>query len=128
MATLEPLPRWSRWVGLGLLVAVAGLVVWSAWPKWSPAEIVEVLVDGSRLEISTDSCGARDVDAAVEEGADAVTITLHVYDEPRHQDCVGEVATVVLDRPLGERVLVDGTTGRPLRCEPPGATRQDCVR
>jgi hypothetical protein len=123
----EPLPRWSRWF-IGVVgFCVVGLIAWGAWPKWSSATIGSVTVEGARLEVLSDACGS-DVRTDVDEGADAVTLTVSVYDEGSQGDCGGSQTTVALDEPLGDRLLVDGSDDVVLTCEPSGAATQECGR
>lgn len=126
MAARDPLPRWSRWF-LGLVgLCLVGLIVWSAWPKGSTATIGSVSVDGARLEIMSDACSSE-VEAEHFVRAESVVITVRARAE-RNVDCSGSVSTILLDEPVGERLLVDGSDDHVLTCEPPGAAEQECVR
>jgi hypothetical protein len=126
VAAGDPLPRRYRWYGVALLVVLVVLVAWNARPRWANAAIHSVTVDGARLVLLSDACGTN-VRADVEEREDAVTITVRVR-ELRDTDCVGIDLPVVLDTPLGDRVLVDGSDDADLTCEPRGAAIQECVR
>jgi hypothetical protein len=126
VAASDPLPRRYRWYGLALLVVLVGLVAWNAWPRWTNGTIHSVTVDGDRLVLLSDACGTN-VRADVEERDDAVTVTVRVR-ELRDTDCVGIDLPVVLDAPLGDRLLVDGSDDADLTCEPRGAAIQECVR
>jgi hypothetical protein len=126
MAARDPLPRWGRWfIGVvGLLVV--GMIAWGAWPKWSTATIGSVSVDGARLEVLSDACSSE-VRAEYRVRAESVVITVSARAQ-RNVDCSGSVSTIVLDEPLGDRLLVDGSDDAVLTCEPAGAVTQECVR
>jgi hypothetical protein len=126
MARTDPLPRWSRWFLCIVGLCVVGLIVWSAWPRWSTATIGSVSVDGTRLEVLSDACSSE-LQAEHFVRAESVVITIRERAQ-RNVDCAGSVSTILLDEPLGDRELVDGSDDHVLTCEPAGASVQACVR
>ena len=98
---LEPTP--------GLQNPVATFIESYATPSDTTVEL--------RFATGVEDCYGLDrVD--VEEEADAVTVTVFTGSKPGAQVCIEiaelVVTTVELSAPLGERVVIDGSSGNPL--------------
>jgi hypothetical protein len=130
MVMPEPLPSWSRWIGLGLLALMLGAIGWAvvqlARGEEGEVSVFAATADGTRLTLSIESCNAKEIDIAVEESADEVVVAARVTDPANGDDCA-DGATVTLAAPLGDRRLVDGLSGRELHCEPAGDDRTSCT-
>lgn len=70
-------------------------------------------LDGAALEINVDSCAGQPIVDQVEESATEVRLRVlaQVEGEP---DACPTTMRVQLQRPLGDRVVIDGTTGSPV--------------
>jgi hypothetical protein len=101
--------------GLGVALVV-GLVVLLAGCSTNPA-INEVYLrsDGVTIEFGVGSCNA-DLDAEVVESDTTVEVTITAENDTS-QDCA-DLVVITLDRPLGERELVNGSTGEVLDVQP----------
>lgn len=131
MTTVEPLPRWSRWAGLGLLAAVLVALGWGivglVRGEEREAAVFAATVEGLEVTVSIESCNAEDIDLTVDESDTEVVVGARVTNPADGDDCA-DGATFTLVEPLGERRLVDGVTGRELHCEPDGSGRSYCTR
>lgn len=80
------------------------------------AEIMEASAraDGRTLSLAVGTCNA-DLTVKTEESATQVTVTVTARDDTS-DDCLDGVV-VHLDRPLGDRRLVDGATGEAVAIE-----------
>ena len=68
-----------------------------------------VSADGRTLSFSVDSCNA-DISTWVTETPDEVVINVDIRNDSVGDDCL-DSATVVLDAPLGDRIVRDGGSG-----------------
>lgn len=96
--------------------ALAGLVL--AGCGSSTIEIVEVFADptSTRLELSVDSCLADPTVEAKETDREVrLTVT---GDEASGNDCL-DSASVTLSKPLGDREVIDASTGESVQLSPP---------
>jgi hypothetical protein len=126
----QPLPPWAR----GFRVAVVGgLLAAAVWATWDylrdhvrDARLSQVTVVDRQLDLGIDSCNAEKIDIEVNESDDAVRIAVRVTNPAEGDDC-RDTPSVRLDQPLGERRLIDGSTGRALRCERETPSRQVCT-
>jgi hypothetical protein len=74
-------------------------------------EIISVNEDGQQLTLIINSCHANpkvDVDGSADE------VILHARGGGTSDDCA-DVGTVTLREPLGDRVVIDAATDRPVR-------------
>jgi hypothetical protein len=99
------------------------MLVAAVWGTWDylrdhvrDARLIQVTVVDHQLDLGIDSCNAEKIDIQVDESDDAVRIAVRVTNPAEGDDC-GDTPSVRLDQPLGDRRLVDGSTGRALRCE-----------
>ena len=96
-----------------LLSVLVGLLVGcSSTEAVSVIDEVEVRPDGRTLAFAVSSCHGSPK-ATAEESAGEVRISVR-SDTSSNDDCA-DGATVKLDRPLGDREVVDAKTGRALR-------------
>lgn len=65
--------------------------------------------DGRSIAVAVDSCNAEPVVEIGEQSADRVVVSA-TAERNAGRDCA-DVVSVVLDEPLGDRRLVDGSTG-----------------
>ncbi len=91
-----------------------------ATERYSPAcrEINEYEVDGARIDVGWESGGGVKLDhLEVAEADDRVTIGVVVQSYNGGQTLESRTThnTVELSRPLGDRTLIDATTGKPAR-------------
>jgi hypothetical protein len=101
------------------LVVVVGVAACSGGGGEREVGIAAARVDGERtLAVNLNVCNAPHNEATVDETAEAVTITV-VTDGPRGGDDCSDGITVALDAPLGDRAVIDGSTGGPVRLDPP---------
>ena len=113
-----------RWLGAVVVVVAACSgagddVVQAEGPEGDrEAELLSASLrnDERTLVVNLDACNADNNRVTVNESAEAVTITVITDDPPGGHDCSDGV-TVVLERPLGARQLVDGSTGQPVEVE-----------
>lgn len=82
-------------------------------------EIVDVygLPDSTTLELSVDTCDALSISVDVEEDADEVRLTVTTEGGDEGPECLDSV-DVELDEPLGDRRVVDTSTGDELEILP----------
>ena len=77
-----------------------------------PVAVIDAsTADGVRFEVTVDACGG-DPRVELNQGADAVGIFVYVPSR-EGEGCTVEI-TVTLDRPLGQRDLVDGYDFSPI--------------
>ena len=107
-------------VGLALVVlvvAVFGLVWWSADGRWTARPISWAEPgSGERDLILYDGC-FPEMRASSTEGPERVVVALETTGDRAGGDCAG-AATVTLSEPLGDRALVDQTSGQPIEVRP----------
>lgn len=80
----------------------------------APISFVVVSPDGLTLTVNLETCNADKIRTDVEEGPEEVIISITVEGADRNNDCA-DLTDVGLTRPLGDRRVVDGTTGEPTR-------------
>ncbi len=97
-------------------VLVAGLALMLAGCSTNP-EITEVYLrsDGVAIEFGVNTCNA-DLDAVVVESDTAVEVTITAENDTT-DDCADSIA-ITLDQPLGDRQLINGSTGDVLDVQP----------
>jgi hypothetical protein len=98
---------------VGIVVSVVcGVVLWQI--RWSQQRIfdVEVHEAGWRLEVSGGRCDAE-TRTDVDESADRVAILLEDR-RPGGDDTCLPSHTVCLSSPLGDRAVIDASTGEPV--------------
>jgi hypothetical protein len=103
--------------GRGLsAVLVAGLALVLAACSTDP-EINEVYLrsDGVTVEIGVNTCNA-DLDAVVVESDTTVEVTITAENDTP-DDCADSIV-ITLDQPLGDRPLIDGSTGNAIDVQP----------
>ncbi len=71
--------------------------------------LLTVSPDGRSIAVAVDSCNAEPVVEIVEQSADRVVV-LAIAERNAGGDCT-DVVSVILNEPLGDRRLVDGSTG-----------------
>ena len=96
-------------------ILVVALISMAACTRSFEAEIMEASVgaNGRALSLDVGTCNA-DLTATTEESRDRVTVTVTARNNTT-DDCSDLV--VHLDRPLGDRQLVDGATGEAVAIE-----------
>jgi hypothetical protein len=110
----DPVVRATRHLAATVL-AVHAVVLTGCSSSVRDAAITSLLVigtDGRSLTVSLDSCHARPTVEIVEQSATRVVLAATVERESG-DDCA-DVATVTSDSPLGDRRVVDRTTGEEL--------------
>ena len=77
-----------------------------------PTELVDATLTAPRtLSVGVDSCNKRPT-AVVTEDDDVVEVTAFApAPDPQHREDCLDVVTVRLDKPLGDRRVVDGSNG-----------------
>jgi hypothetical protein len=117
------LPGWYRWAGLALLVVLIGPIAWAVGGLFRDevrdAAVYAVTVDGRRVAMELEACNPEEIDVDVDESPGQVVVAVRVTN-PADGDGCAAIQTVVLDEPLGERPLVDATSGRTFTCGPGG--------
>jgi hypothetical protein len=117
------LPRWYRWAGLALLLALVGPIAWAVGGLFRDdvrdAGVYAVTVDGQRVTLDIEACNPDAIDVDVKESGDRVVVAVRVTNPSEGDDCAAR-HTVVLDGPLGGRHIADATTGRTFTCGPGG--------
>ena len=117
-------PRWYRWAGLALLVALVGPIAWAkislARGEERDAAVYSVAVDGRRVTLDIEACNPDAIDVVVDESGDQVVVAVRVTNPADGDDCAAR-QTIVLDEPLDERTIVDATSGKIFTCGPGGA-------
>lgn len=101
----------------GLSIAlVAGLALVVAGCSANP-EIREVYLrsDGVTVEFGIDTCNA-DLEAQVVESDTRVEVTISAENDTT-DDCADSIV-ITLDQPLGDRQLINGSTGKVLDVQP----------
>jgi hypothetical protein len=104
----------AKAIGLLLIVALVSVAACTTSPH---AQIMEATTgaDGRTLELVVGTCNA-DLTTKTEESPTQVTVTVTARNDTS-DDCLDGVV-VHLDRPLGDRRLVDGATGETVRIQP----------
>ena len=99
-----------------LVALVAGLALMLAGCSTNP-EINEVYLrsDGVAIEFGVNTCNA-DLNAVVVESDTAVEVTITAENDTT-DDCADSIA-ITLDQPLGDRQLINGSTGHVLDVQP----------
>lgn len=92
---------------LAVLLCIAGVLVGCSAEVWEAKPIDRVEPDGDRIVVGG-PCHPE-ARATAEETGDRVEVTMEVKGDYLG-DCYG-TAVVQLDRPLGDRTVVDKTTG-----------------
>ncbi len=78
-----------------------------------PTGINEWQVDGDVLELGVNSCNSAPEASVVETGADVtVSVTALGPSSDGAMEAYGDVVTVTLAAPLGDRAVIDESTGR----------------
>jgi uncharacterized lipoprotein NlpE involved in copper resistance len=106
----------SRTIAAGLAVSLVLL----GCSTRRDARIVDAVLEGDRtLVLNIDACNADDNRTETTENGDTVTIAVTTDDPPGGDDCADGV-TVELADPLGDRALIDASTGEQVevRTEP----------
>lgn len=81
-------------------------------------EIISVFLDEPDvITVQVGSCNAVQRETVIDEDAEAVEITVLVEGDSI-DDCLDAGLDVELAAPLGERALIDGTTGEPIEVHP----------
>lgn len=75
------------------------------------------LPDSTRVELSVDSCRATAITVDVEETAEEVRILVATEDGDDGPECL-DSAMAELDEPLGDRRVIDVTTGEEVEVSP----------
>ena len=96
--------------GVGALALVGGLVACSPAESRGPQHIVGWSVDDDVLHLWIDTCDG-DPEPVVVESDDDVTVTIVSTWRSTGHACQ-DLVEVPLSEPFGDRVLVDGATGR----------------
>jgi hypothetical protein len=108
----------NRTVPVGLAVLLVASLVLLGCGGRRDARIVDAVLEGDRtLVLSIDACNADDNRTETTEEDDAVTIAVTTDDPPGGDDCADGV-TVELAGPLGNRALIDESTGEPVEVRP----------
>lgn len=102
--------RRSTRVASIVLIAVAA----TACSKATPVTEVALLDGASRtLTVSVNTCNANPR-AAVVEGEQQITITVEADRQPLGLDDCADSIAIELEEPLGDRRVIDGTSGQEL--------------
>ena len=119
---VEPLPPWAKAIAAVFLAVFAVVVVIAVRDVLRrddplPTRVVRGTVESpSRVVLLVASCN-KSPTAEVREEADAVTVTAYAARSGSNgSDCVDAV-TVQLHAPLGDRRMLDGSTGLPIRVQ-----------
>lgn len=117
--TMDPPMRLLRPVGLGAL-AILALTSCLVTPDRERidlgGELYGASVDGSLLSIEVPTCNGEPEVTMLEETDDQVRVEV-VSQRQRGGDACLDGVRVELDRPLGDRVLIDVTSGRTLQVD-----------
>jgi hypothetical protein len=104
-----------------LAVAIAAVVVWQANSRGQDLPILQVqgFPESQVLDVGVGACGLE-IRVDVDESAAEVTVRVSVTD-PMPEVCTQalQIVTVRLDSPLGERTVIDGSTGQAVVVEFP---------
>ena len=93
------------------VVCLACLLAACAGEGRRDAEVLEAqLVSEANLRIQIDACNADDNRSDVEESATQVVVKVTTDDPEGGPEC-GDVLSIELSEPLGDRIVIDGTTG-----------------
>ncbi|MQA32646.1 hypothetical protein GCU49_03565 [Modestobacter roseus] len=95
---------------LTTLAAIAVLTACSSDEERGPQPIVGWSTDGDVLQVWLPTCNG-DPETEVLHADDRVTVTV-VATKRDPSDACQDSVTVLLDEPLGDRTVVDGSTGR----------------
>lgn len=127
---VEPLPRWARAFATLVVVAVLSVIAFAVWDFVRSGERVPTrlvsgeVVEPTRLSLVVSSCNKQPT-TEVQESDHQVRVTAFSARGSRFggDDCL-DGATVRLDRPLGQRKVIDGSNGRsvPIQGQGPDAT------
>jgi hypothetical protein len=104
--------------GLALLVALATPLASCGDDGYGDVAVIGAVADGAAgVSVSVAACNSDPAPEAtvVREGADTVTVSARA-DDSSDDDCA-DVAVLCLDAPLGDRELVDASTGRAVPVE-----------
>ena len=87
----------------------------------APCEAYEIinarLSEPEVITVQVGSCNAVHRETVIDEDAEAVEVTVLVEGD-RIDDCLDAGLDIELAAPLGERALIDGTTGDPVEVHP----------
>jgi hypothetical protein len=101
----------NRTVVVGLTVLLAAGTALLGCGGRRDARIIDAVLQGDRtLVLTISACNANDNRTETAEERDTVTVAVTTDDPPGGDDCADGVV-VELAGPLGDRALVDGSTG-----------------
>jgi hypothetical protein len=104
----------NRTVAVGVAVLLAAILVLLACGGRRDAKIVDAVLEGERtLVLGIDACNADENRVSTTEDPETVRVSVTTDDAPGGDDCADGV-TVELAAPLGDRELIDETTGEPV--------------
>jgi len=104
----------NRTVAVGLAVLLAASTVLLGCGGRRDARIVDAVLEGERtLVLNIDACNADENRVATTEDWETVRVSVTTDDAPGGDDCADGVR-VELAAPLGDRELIDETTGEPV--------------
>jgi hypothetical protein len=110
MISRRPVVRFTAAVAAGTVLVGCG--------GRRDAQVVDAELLGDRtLVLQIDACNADENRVSITEEQDLVTISVSTDDPPGGDDC-GDLVTVELADPLGDRILVDEKTGEPVGKRP----------
>lgn len=111
-------PRVPVAVAMTLVVVVAAVYLYVTVEQRRPTEIVGATVVGESLIIETDSCGGAPEVTDIEESPSEVRITAEASTRliGSGNQCADSIETR-LESPLGDRLVVDGTSGEPVEVQ-----------
>ncbi len=110
------------WISVAAVAAIAVAVLIYGAVQATQRSTAEVLgatgtADSRELDVTFGPC-SMGWETLTDETRDTVTVRV-LLDGHRGRDCTDEaaIATVTLDSPLGDRRVVDATTGRTVRVD-----------
>lgn len=76
--------------------------------------------DSTRLEVGLDEGCNADIDVTIDESATEIAVSVTYASDPGDdgEDC-GESRTIELEAPLGDRTLIDASSGDPVPVQQP---------